>query len=256
MAQYFRENQERLALVTTRNLDFPPHIHEKLELVYMVRGTSTAYCQGKQYHLRCGDFFLAFPEQVHHYTDSADCEARLIIADPARLFLDRHIWEKAPVSAVYSCDDPDLVQLLEIAVRDHLENDDRAVTLPLLSAILEKLLKHYSFSEQQVKDGMVSQLVRYCSAHFKEPLTIGDVSKALYVSSSHISHTFNEKLKISFPDYINSLRLDEAVRLLEHSDLSMEQIAEEAGFPTTRTFHRAFRKKYNISPSKYKTSGL
>lgn len=257
MKHYFRENKERLVLSTTRNLDFPPHIHEELELVYMLRGTCLAYCADKRYELKQGDFFLAFPEQVHHYVESKDCKAFLIIVAPAHLMGHTTAFEhKAPVSSVYPCDDPDLAALLTLTVKEHQANADRRITLPLLTAVIGKLLKHYRFGAELTKDGVIAQIVKYCSAHYKEPITVSSVSKALYLSQSHISHTFNEKLKMSFPDYINSLRLDDAVRLLGHTDHSIEHVAELSGFPTVRTFHRVFRKRFGISPSAYRKSSL
>ena len=122
--------------------------------------------------------------------------------------------------------------------------------------MLGKLLRHYTLTDDPVQDNAVQQIVRYCSSHYKEPLTVSAVAKALYRSQSYISHTFSERLKISFSDYVNSLRLDEAIRLLKLDGLSIEQVAELSGFPTTRTFHRAFRNKYGISPRGYKKSGL
>ena len=45
MDLYYREQRNRrLVIVRSENLDFPPHIHEDLELVYMEKGTCTAYC--------------------------------------------------------------------------------------------------------------------------------------------------------------------------------------------------------------------
>jgi len=85
MAQYFRETLHRLVVGVTRKPDFPPHLHEELELIYMRRGSCTAFCSDKQYDLVQGDFFLAFPEQVHHYYESKDCEAILVILNPGQI---------------------------------------------------------------------------------------------------------------------------------------------------------------------------
>ena len=258
MDLYYRElHNQRIVICRSANLDFPPHIHEDLELVYMLRGTCTAYCADIKYQLSQGDFFLAFPNQVHHYYESTDCDAVLIIINPAYLSgFSTVLEQKAPVSSTYRCDDPDLASLLLLTVKEYMEHSDRNVSIPMLTAVIGKLLRHYHFRSDFSKDGMISQMIKYCSTHSTEPLSIERVSKALYLSPSHISHTFNDKLKISFPDYINSLRLDDAIHLLEHGDHSMDQIAELSGFPTVRTFNRTFQKRYGMSPSQYKKSVL
>ncbi|MBQ9967871.1 MAG: AraC family transcriptional regulator [Oscillospiraceae bacterium] len=252
MDKYFRESKERLIVTNTYSLDFPPHIHDEVELVYMLQGSCSAYCADQHYELKAGDCFLVFPEQVHHYQNSRDCHAYLMIVHPKQLDL----VQQTPVHAVYPCEDEDLKLLLDLTVREYETQKDKEVAIPLLRAVLGKLLRHYTLTDDPVQDNAVQQIVRYCSSHYKEPLTVSAVAKALYRSQSYISHTFSERLKISFSDYVNSLRLDEAIRLLKLDGLSIEQVAELSGFPTTRTFHRAFRNKYGISPRGYKKSGL
>jgi AraC-like DNA-binding protein len=53
-------------------------------------------------------------------------------------------------------------------------------------------------------------------------------------------------------EYIHSLRLDEAKRMLDTSDDSIEDIAETCGFNTIRTFYRLFRERYDITPAEYR----
>ena len=86
MDLYYREqHNKRVIIGRSGNLDFPPHLHEDLELVYMEQGSCTAHCGEDKYELHVGDFFLAFPNQVHHYYGSTDCQAVLIIVNPAYL---------------------------------------------------------------------------------------------------------------------------------------------------------------------------
>ncbi|MCL2511883.1 MAG: AraC family transcriptional regulator [Bacteroidales bacterium] len=53
-------------------------------------------------------------------------------------------------------------------------------------------------------------------------------------------------------EFISDLRLDEAKRLLDNSDLTIETIATECGYTTTRTLHRQFREYYRMTPTEYR----
>jgi AraC-like DNA-binding protein len=52
--------------------------------------------------------------------------------------------------------------------------------------------------------------------------------------------------------FINYLRLDEAKRLLDNSNLTIETIALDCGFTTSSTFYRQFRERYRITPAEYR----
>jgi AraC-like DNA-binding protein len=53
-------------------------------------------------------------------------------------------------------------------------------------------------------------------------------------------------------EFINDLRLDEAKQLLDNSVLTIETIAYECGFNTSRTLYRQFRERYHITPAEYR----
>jgi AraC-like DNA-binding protein len=78
------------------------------------------------------------------------------------------------------------------------------------------------------------------------------LEEELHLSKYYISHLFGDKLGIRFNDYINSLRISEACRLLRTSTLSVTEISDASGFGTLRTFNRAFMKQMGMSPSEYR----
>ena len=92
----------------------------------------------------------------------------------------------------------------------------------------------------------------FCNENYKTEISLEQVAKNLHISKYYISHLLNDKLNISFSEYINSLRVADAVVMLEEGQYGMSEIAERCGFNTLRTFNRAFSMVYNMPPSQYK----
>lgn len=61
---------------------------------------------------------------------------------------------------------------------------------------------------------------------------------------------------MSFSEYLNFLRLKDAIILLEESDLTIGEISEKVGFGTVRTFQRQFQAKYNMTPKEYRKATM
>ena len=82
-------------------------------------------------------------------------------------------------------------------------------------------------------------------------LTVEDVSKMVNMSRSTF---YNKILALTGEtpvEYIRSMRLKKAAYLLEKSDLKIADISFEVGFSNTNYFARAFRNKYQMTPSDY-----
>ncbi|MEA5129222.1 MAG: helix-turn-helix domain-containing protein [Proteiniphilum sp.] len=67
---------------------------------------------------------------------------------------------------------------------------------------------------------------------------------------------FQQCFGMSFTEYVNFLRLKEAITLLERSELPIEEISEKVGFGSVRTLQRQFQVKYNMSPKDYRKATI
>jgi AraC-like DNA-binding protein len=78
------------------------------------------------------------------------------------------------------------------------------------------------------------------------------VIETLNANRRTFAEAFEFCFQMQFKDYVNFLRLKDAVILLEQSDFTIEEIADTSGFGTVRTFQRQFSAKYNMSPKEYR----
>lgn len=83
-------------------------------------------------------------------------------------------------------------------------------------------------------------------------LTRDEVVVRLGTSRKVFLEALQNHVDMSFIDYVNTFRLNEAISLLENEDYTNETIAETVGFGSANTFYRQFRTKYGLSPFEYK----
>ena len=86
-------------------------------------------------------------------------------------------------------------------------------------------------------------------------LTLQKLAQLLGTNRQYLSNYINQEKHVSFYDYINDFRLEEAKRLLESKDEgnkhSVEEISLMSGFNSYITFLRSFKKKYGQTPLQY-----
>lgn len=73
-----------------------------------------------------------------------------------------------------------------------------------------------------------------------------------YLSPYYLSRLFRRVTGQSIVDFINVRRIEAARRLLESTDLGINDVAEETGFSTTAHFRRVFREQVGVSPMQYR----
>jgi|GEM_PF-27982 len=106
--------------------------------------------------------------------------------------------------------------------------------------------------EQNVDGGILFETVRFISQHSKENITLEDVATGIGYSMFAVSRVFSEKLGMNFNQYLNHIRLNDAMVQLRYSDEPITDICYEAGFSSVRTFNRAFQEQYGMSPRQYR----
>lgn len=109
----------------------------------------------------------------------------------------------------------------------------------------------------QAVSSAVMTAVAYISTHYHEDITVDFLSAYVNKSRNYFSYLFKKEMKVSFTEYLNHYRVEQACRLLDSStDLTIE-IAQRVGFKDEKYFSTVFKKIMGCPPSVYrKTKGL
>lgn len=92
------------------------------------------------------------------------------------------------------------------------------------------------------------------SDYKKTNLTIGDISMKTGVSTVKISATLQDKYSTTFKQYLNTIRLTEAKRLLKETDRQISEIAYMVGYKSVTHFNRVFKSKEKLTPKQFRNS--
>jgi len=105
---------------------------------------------------------------------------------------------------------------------------------------------------QHSGEGQLSQAMEWALAHLDQPLPIHRLAQAAQMSTRSFVRDFPAATGSTPAAWVKTQRLNEARRLLESTDLSIEQIANACGFGGAVTMRQNFVRAFGASPSQYR----
>lgn len=134
--------------------------------------------------------------------------------------------------------------------------------LEFLSNILDEYMpevfqKIYDFvlsEKKSQKEYIISTAVDYLEQHYGEEISLDIVAQACYVSPSHLSRLFTKNMGISFTNWLNQYRIEQAKTFLKGSErYNVSEIAHLVGFKDYKYFSFVFKKLVGCLPSEFKS---
>ena len=144
------------------------------------------------------------------------------------------------------------VQNLYERVTQFDENSMTNWIINMSTAISEKLRSTRNSTSRRI----ITDAQNIVKDRYMEPdLSLDDVCADLGVSNSYFSSSFKKETGQSFVSYLTDYRMDRAEELVLNTDEKSYKIAEKVGYQDANYFSYVFKKKFGVSPSKYRASG-
>ena len=94
----------------------------------------------------------------------------------------------------------------------------------------------------------LKHVLDYIELHYAEPISVSELAKLCYFSDYYFMRFFKKHMNMTCVEYINNLRLEKSVELFEQGNTSILDVSLSVGFHNLSYFHRAFKKKYHMTP--------
>ncbi len=245
------------------SLTYPPHLHKHVEIILLEHGTAFAKVDSKSEILNSGDLFIVFPNQLHSYIDETKTILRKMIIFSPDLCPEyqNEFTNYIPVCNVLPAAIKNkniIYTILNIINCTRLDSCYSEIMVRgSLLFLLGELFSHMPLEKHTTCDPELElQIINYCYKNYHEDISLLTLSRDLHISSFNLSVFFNKKLNVNFRDYINGLRIGEAINLLKIGQKSITEIAYQVGFNSIRTFNRCFFKYMGMSPKEYRINIL
>ncbi|MFC0215991.1 helix-turn-helix domain-containing protein [Paenibacillus chartarius] len=247
------------------------HFHSTFEMYYLMSGKRAIFIKDRTIVIHEGDIVIISPNILHR-TINADLpeHERLIVnihescmASVKGTYDDilQPLFEKEYLIVKCSLQDRLSIEALAQSILQEVQHQRPGFDLYAQTSVLQLLIiccRHIKQSSMEPLESpspmheRISEVVRYINSHYMQELSLHLLAETFYVSPYYLSRFFKEATGFTFVEYVNSVRVKEAKKLLESSKMKAGQIAKKVGFGSVTHFGRVFKSVTGHSPLFYR----
>lgn len=119
--------------------------------------------------------------------------------------------------------------------------------------VVPEILKNVSaVIEQDRHCKPVTDTLFYIQKNYSKEISLNQLADLTGLTPSYFSALFKKEMGITISNYLINYRLDIAQNKLQTTQLPISEIADAVGYPDVKYFSRIFKKKTNLTPSKFR----
>ncbi|UJF32461.1 AraC family transcriptional regulator [Paenibacillus hexagrammi] len=258
-------------------LFFSYHWHREIELIYMTYGSALFHIgtdtvilqQGEGLLIPSGQLHASYPDQEQPaYFHAIVCDPQLLSSSTYDAIQNKYLspWleRKLLLPDIYrrhTAWERSVLHYMEDMMRQY-EGKPAGFELKIkadLLAIFAELLPHSEhssdlpgISSDAKKIERIKPVLSYIRENYKERLPLGELAALVAMSEGHFCRFFKSIVKKTPVEYINSLRIEQAIRCLENPHTKIIDIASEVGFESPSYFIKTFKALKGMTPTDYR----
>lgn len=248
------------------------HWHEETEIIVIKKGKGIVSVDLTEYHVQTGDILFVMSGQLHSIAqyENNSMEYENILFKPRLL----------KASGNDLCWEQFLAPLFSSTVSIPTIFHGNATLYPTLAGEIDRIdslcdkkpvgyqlavkghlfLLFYTLSSEAITSTLpdrkrldkIKVVISYVEEHYAQTITIEEMAALCYFSKSYFMKFFKDSMGSSFVTYLNDYRLEVAANMLQATEDNILYIANACGFDNLSYFNRSFKKKYGVTPGKFR----
>lgn len=249
-----------------KNIGMPikKHWHRSIEILIPFYGSFILWLNGDQVRVSAGHIYIINSQDIHaiqavegeqiykgyalqiKYDYLKECynDIDKIYFQQPNSQINRLLLSKIiDILKFYESDDP----YNSLRVKSHIQ----MLVFLLLDNLSKKRIGYLEIKDSKYKD-RITKIIKYIEKNYQEDLSIKMIADEFEISEGYLSKLFKDNLECTVKEYLNRIRLWHAQEQLVETDYPVIDIAIGNGFPNVKSFSQAFKRKYVITPAKYR----
>lgn len=115
----------------------------------------------------------------------------------------------------------------------------------------EHMMKSIRTNRMDRKTSVINDALNYIQNHYKEDISLNQISMHVSLSPQHFSKIFKEETNVNYVEYVAGLRISKAKELLNNTNNTIKEVCFMVGYQDPNYFSRIFKRYVGVSPTEY-----
>lgn len=250
--------------------EFKWHYHPEFELTYIVKGSGYRIVGNTYEYFKEGDLVLLGSNLPHTWTgksNQASHSEAIVIQFSSEMFHSLLVYEEA--EHVFNMLKDAAMGLNFKSTNEIVKKIDKVLSSNRFEKIINLILLLNKLSKESYKiispnsfhtivskknESRINKVCLFIQHNYNKKLTLQQLADLIHVTESNFCKFFKKTTGKTYTDYLNEIRINEACRLLELTEMTISEIVFEIGFENQSYFNRVFATKKKQTPSQYRKS--
>ena len=252
------------------------HSHDFLELAYVLKGEAEHFCNDTSMKINEGDYFVIDYNSSHSYKAKTDefelinclflpelidsslinCRSLQTVISNYQIHFKNDFLLANPSTSIFK-DENNKIKDLLFSIMEEFNTEAPGY----LQIIRSKLIEILVFTMRKIylvpkidtnQNNDMEKILKYINSEYMNDISLKEISKKFNYSFSHLSMKFKKVFGITYKEYLQKIRIEQSMRLLAHSDFSIEEISQSVGYKDIKAFYQVFKKIANTTPASFR----
>ncbi len=265
LKNYFSPNGYNIAKHNLNLENYSMHFHDCIEISLLAKGTGTQIINGTEYHMPTYTLTIMHHQDCHRYCGMSKGNLLYNLMILPSLLPDDILKKLDTLPSDKICVLPENVGNATVSIMNalsHSQNHHQDYPTNFVSTLCQTLIgiffQHYkllpSLAQDTATESILQNALIYINTHYTTILPLNEIAEYAKCCPTYLSEHFHKKMGMTIKQYVNTMRLKHAKKLLISSDLPVMSICFECGYSSLASFNRNFLENEKMSPSAYRKS--